>query len=80
MLETSSKIAQKRMEPYIEDAIREMRKFYDAETSRFKRLSELGAEITEEEFLQIEEESAHLIRVFNNARLRLDSVCLIKRS
>lgn len=80
MLETSSIIAQQKMKPYMEDAIMEMKQFYDAETNRLKRLSDLGAEITQEEFLQIEEESAHLTRVFNNARLRLDSVCLIKRS
>lgn len=79
MIETSSIIAQKTMKPYIEDAIRKMRQFYDAETNRLKRLSELGAEITQEEFLQIEKESVYLTRVFNNARLRLDSVCLIRR-
>ncbi len=80
MLETSSIIAQKKMRPYIENAITEMKQFYDAEANRLKRLSDLGAQITEEEFQQIEEESAQLTRTFNNARLRLDSVCLIKRS
>jgi len=79
MLETSSMIAQKAMKYSIEDAIRKMRQFYDAETNRLKRLSELGAEITKEEFMQIEKESAYLTQIFNNARLRLDSICLIRR-
>lgn len=79
MVETSSKIAQRNMKPYIEDAIRKMKQFYHNETSRLNRLSELGAEITPEEFLQLENESAYLTEVFNKARIRLDSVCLIRR-
>ncbi len=80
MVETSSTIAQKAMKPYIEDAIKKMRQFYATEINRLRRLSEMGAEITADEFLQIEEESSYLTGVFNNARLRLDSVCLVKMS
>jgi ATP-dependent helicase HepA len=79
MIENSYTIAQKAMKPYVEDAVGKMKQFYDDETNRLKRLSELGAEISDEEFLQIEKESAHLTRIFNSARLRLDSVCLIQR-
>lgn len=79
MIENSLKIAHKVMIPYKEDAIRKMQQFYDAESDRLRKLSELGAEITPDEYQSIEKECDYLTKVFTDARLRLDSVCLIRR-
>lgn len=79
LLENANMIAGEMMKPVIEEALSKMLHFFESEKSRLDRLTELGAEISNEEYESLKKEALSLAGAIKNARLRLDSVCLIRR-
>lgn len=79
LIEKSIQIAQSEMKPIIEDAIKKVKHSYNIETDRLNRLSELGAPITPFEFDAVKKQMDSVTKIIKDARLRLDSVCLIRR-